>query len=279
MGQTLVTMEPFIPYYQWPEYDLESDVLPHLRPQPVGVRPLGVQWGFWPLRLEEYIGDEEPILSEGPLRLVLWRRYARTDIPAGWRRALRQTASWIEGYAELERDYRQAWSKTARHDAKRWERESPGIYAIEEVSFDEFSRSYLSSQVGRKLQDSRLQVLGRKLKGPHSRSVRLIAARHLPTGELVAGMGLIESASLRRSFYYCGFFRGSGAKDGAMTGLIDYWLKDCVSRGFVHAHMGQFWMPGESEDRKGFSRFKEKFGMKYATCQAPLWRLAGRKFF
>ena len=271
-------MDPFIPYYQWPEYDLINDIPPHLHRKEMGVSPRGKQWGWWPLYFEEYATDKEPQwdASAGPLRLVVWRRYRRSDIPPGWFTVGRQR-SWMEGYADITPDYRSTWSESARRDAKRWRERSSGIYRIEPVSFDEFAGAYLLSQAGKKLSDSRLNIMRRKMSGEQSRAVRLVGVRHIETGELAAGMGIIDSKTYKESLYYCGFFGGQYAHDKPMTGLIDWWFADSQEKGLSRLHFGQFWIPGEPDERRGFSNFKAKFGITYVACQPPLWRIKGGK--
>lgn len=236
---------------------------------------------MWPLYFEEYVGDNEPVihpsLSE-PARIVLWRRCTTTGTVPGWI-TLSRKPSWMEGYADITPEYRATWSKSARYDANKWHRDSAGKHAIERVSFEEFSKAYLASSVGKRLEDSRLQVMRRKSLGAYAESVSFVVARHLESGETVAGMGIIDSQSRDESFYYCGFFRSSGAKSNAMTGLIDHWFKSSLERGFVRLHFGQFWIQGESLDRRGFSDFKAKFGIKYIVCQPPLWRFVWGKIF
>ncbi len=274
-------MEPYVPYYQWPEYDLLNDLPEHLHRSLVGTNPVGKRWGLWPLYFEEYISDEEPVLltnPNDPPRIVLWRRFASSDPVSGWRMP-NLKPSWMEGYADVSPDYRRTWSKSARYDANKWERASAHLHTIEPVSFDEFSKAYLASSVGKKLEDSRLQVIKRKSLGVHANSVSFIAARHIESGEIVAGMGIITSESRKQSFYYCGFYRDSGATSNAMTGLIDHWFKTSLERGFTRLHFGQFWIPGESPERRGFSDFKAKFGIAYAQCQTPLWRFVWGRIF
>jgi hypothetical protein len=274
-------MKSFVPYYQWPEYDLSDDIPPTLHRKKVGQSPRGKQWGRWPLYFEEYAGDEEPQwpgTSDDPPRIVAWRRYSRTDIPPGWLEASRKP-SWMEGYADISADYRSAWSESARRDAKKWRARSADTYQIGPVSFGEFARAYLLSQAGRKLSDSRLQVMSRKMSGEQSHAARLVGVRHAESGELAAGMGIIDSKTHRESLYYCGFFSERYAQDKPMTGLIDHWFESSQEKGFTRLHFGQFWIPGESPERRGFSNFKAKFGITYVVCRPPLWRLKPGKLF
>lgn len=258
-------------YEEWPEYDLAADIAPLFHPRRIEARSRGVHWNFGPLHFEYHVGDNEPAISSGPLRLITWQRITRTALPPRWH-ALWRSLRCI-GYVPLQKDvdYTVSWSESARRYLKKW-REASLAYEIAEVSYPEFEMAYRKSQVGKKLGLMMLSMVRSRLGS--ALSIRLIAARYRATGELEAGIAVMESPSSGVSYYHSGFYCETGGRDHAMAGLFDAWFAGSSRRGINYLHLGRFWKPGNPRSWKGFSEFKAKFGPTYITQPPTAWRLA-----
>ena len=118
--------EGYIPREQWPEYDLPSDAPKFLGPRLVGKTPKGMYRRLWPIVVEEYISDDEPVLEDSDPegialnRVLIWQRPTRNDVPKGWRTLSKKT-SRLEGFAEVvEEEYWKHWSESSRRYRKKW---------------------------------------------------------------------------------------------------------------------------------------------------------------
>jgi hypothetical protein len=278
--------EGFVPREQWPEYALAADVPPLLAPRVVGKRPVGMYRRFWPIVVEEYISDEEPVLADSDPsgvalnRMIIWQRLCRSDVPRGWR-VFSSEPTRLEGFAEIQQgEYWHQWSESARRYRKKWHEECLGSrYRISAVSYADFERAYKKSTVVKVVKNSLLDVIKRKLALPEGKHIELWCAESLETGEFVAGMATITSPTCHGSHYISGFVTQAAGKDPAMVGLMDHWFHISHARGVRFLHFGGFWTKGSPENWKGFSLFKSKFGLKYIACPSPLFRFQRGRLF
>ena len=276
--------EGFIPYHQWPEYDLPSDAPPFLGPRLVGKNPVGMYRRIWPIVIEEYISDKEPVLSDSDPenislnRVLLWQRLFREDIPRGWR-ALSKRSPQLEGFADLNtKDYTARWSESARRYRRKWHKEFLGNgYTIERISLEEFLKSYMQSPIKKETKSMYEEMSKRKLK--KGAGLDIWAVRHTGSGEIAAGMVYITSPSCKASYYLCGFILEKYRDTPAMVGLVDAWYERSIKNGIRFLHFGRFWQKGDPEDWKGFSLFKSKFGLNYISYPTALWRFKKGRLF
>jgi len=275
--------EGYVPHYQWPEYVLDTDVPPLLAPRLVGKNPVGMYRRFWPIVVEEYISDKEPVLADSDPekislnRIIIWQRVFHKDQPKGWR-TLRQKPPQLEGFAELGDEYWKQWSESARRYRRKWHDEFLGKeYAIENISAEEFLKHYEKSTIKSYIKKLYADIVLRKQKA--SAHIRFIAARHLPTGDIAAAMAVVDSPTHKASHYLCGFIKPEYEKAPAMVGVMDEWHARGIKHGMKFLHFGRFWQKGDPDDWKGFSLFKSKFGLRYVAYPPALWRFKGGRLF
>lgn len=286
-GPVITTLpEGFIPREQWPEYDLKSEAPAFLAPRVVGKNPVGMYRRLWPIVIEDYISDTEPILADSDPykislnRALIWQRLNRTDIPRGWY-CFSKTSNKLEGYAELfpNKEYWTAWSESARRYRRKWLHEYAATHTIERVSFEEFERAYVQSPVFKIVKRALIDIIKRKLEAQHSKNVELFCARDIQSKELIAGMATITSPTCKGSHYISGFVRPDIAPESAMVGLMDHWFSQSKERGIRFLSFGGFWTKGNPHNWKGFSEFKAKFGLFYIKFPPILIRFARGRLF
>ena len=276
--------EGFTPYQQWPEYDLVSDAPPLVGPRLVGVRPKGMYRRLWPIVVEEYFSDDEPVLTDSDPegksfnRMLVWRRIFRTTTPPGWYRPSKNSPR-IEGFATLDvEDYHTRWSESARRYYKKWHREYLNkTYVIERITADEFTTTYKKSTLKKYVRDMYLGLIARKVAA--RAGLEFWGARHIESGETAAAMAVITSTSVGASYYLCGCILRAHADAPLMVGLLDNWHKIGREQNLQYLHFGLFWQKGDPTEWKGFSIFKSKFGLSYIAYPPTLMRLARGKLF
>jgi hypothetical protein len=288
MYEPVITEAPegFLPREQWPEYSLAEDAPAFLGPRIVGRDPKGMYRRFWPIVVEEYISDKEPVLADSDPngislnRMLIWQRIFNTDTPKGWR-AFSKKMTRLDGFAELtESDYWKGWSESARRYRKKWLAEHvEKTYVIEKASYAEFRDAYKRSTIKKDIQNVFLEIIKRKLASPYAEHVELWCVRTIETKKIVAGMATVTSQSCRSSHYISGFITKEGGPDPVMVGLMDNWYKVSRARDIRFLHFGGFWVPGCPKEWKGFSVFKAKFGLKYVMYPPALFRFVRGRLF
>ena len=286
MYGTIVTEAPegFVPYHQWPEYSLVSDVPTFLAPRKVGIDPVGMYRRFWPLVVEEYISDKEPVLADSDPegislnRALIWQRLFRTDTPGGWR-VFSQKPPQLEGFVLLDRaDYFTTWSESARRYRKKWrENFLDRKFTVEKISAEEFKTNYTASDIKPLIRKLYTDTVARKLAG--GAPMQFFAAREIHTKIIAAAMAVVNSPTHKGSHYLCGFISQKYEHVPAMVGLMDTWHETSLATGIRFLHFGRFWQKGDPEDWKGFSTFKAKFGLQYISYPPALWRFVRGRLF
>lgn len=282
----LLTQAPegFVLYYQWPEYDLESDAPPFMRPYSTGKDPKGLNRGIWPIVIEEYVSDKEPVLADSDPggtarnRIVVWQRVFKQDASADWKLFFIKDKR-LEGFAIVDgKDYTARWSESARRYLRKWKKEyEHTAYQIEPATLEVFLAGYAQGSVRKDIRAMYTSTLERKVA--RGANVDLWIVRHLSSGDIAAGMAFINSPSCKGSYYLCGFVSPSHEHVPAMIGLIDAWYQRAHAQGIRFLHFGRFWQKGDPKDWKGFSQFKAKFGLRYIAFPPALSRFMPGKFF
>ncbi len=268
---------------QWPEYLVPSDTPEFMHPHKVGTIPAGKRWGIWPLIFERYISDIEPNFSgataeaKRTFTIIIWRRPSRTDVPKGWYRFSKKP-SYLDGFADLStlHPYYSSWDTSTKRYRNKWIRElKDTIYRIEQISYKEFEQEYLKSSVSKKAGRFQLDILSRMLGNDFNKKfVTLWGARHVASGELRAGMAVVDSPTYASSYYQAGFICPSAGHDPLMIGLMDHWYQHAAAKGIRYLLFGGFWHPGKDPKIwKGYSAFKAKFGLSYILYTPELFRI------
>jgi hypothetical protein len=283
----VITQAPngFVPYHQWPEYGLAADVPLFLKPRVTGKDPVGMYRRFWPIVIEEYISDKEPVLKDSDPegiaanRMIIWQRLFRTDAPPqGWR-VYGHKPMQLEGFAIVDdANYQARWSESARRYARKWDAQYVGKeFTIEDITEEEFLSHYKHSDIKPYIRKIYAEMVARKrASGAH---IRFIGARHLASKDIAAAMAVIDSPTHSGSHYLCGFIKKQYEDVPAMVGLMDAWYAQCLERGIRFLHFGRFWQEGDPYEWKGFSLFKAKFGLHYISYPPALWQFVRGRLF
>ncbi len=228
------------------------------------------------------MSDADPDLSlsesitPAPFRFVIWRRILRTDVPKGWLQ-WGSKMSALKGYCRVPPtgDVRVNWSRTVKYKALVWRKKFLNKdFEIVDTSWDEFSRGYSKSLVHKKLYGLLMRGFG-GLYRDRPENVNLWGVRHVPTGKIVAGLGVLNSPSSRSSYYSIGFYLPGFKEVPLMVGLFDHWFQYSQMNNIDLLQLGGFWQKGDPKEWKGYSTFKSKFGTEYVEYQPKLVRILG----
>ncbi len=101
---------------------------------------------------------------------------------------------------------------------------------------------------------------------------------------MLAGFVCHDIPEAKQSRHLMSFIHPTAKSTPIGVGLMDEWFKYAIAQGFAFLDFGVFWMPGDPESWKGFSRFKGQFGITYVEYPRARLRRAGswrnmRKFF
>src|SRR5688572_4736029 len=139
----------YAPYRSCPEYfRREAAVMPGT--SLVGKeRAWGVSWRHGPFRFEKYVGDAEPARdASGPLRLVIWQRLTRKDVPAGWTAGPMDMGFRMTGFVEAGDGFERSWSSHARRHASRWRKlAAAGEREIVDLSLEEYLAAHAKADL------------------------------------------------------------------------------------------------------------------------------------
>ncbi len=234
---------------------------------------IGRSWSFGPIHFERYDSDKEPVITKASYaRIIFWRPFTKTDIPDGWKRDW--TASELIkqiGFAHISKnkDYFADWERNAKCDRNKWFNRKE--FEIVEVDYETFLREYPQDGNYKKIRAFTLGNVKRKIKffGP---AVHFFAARSIVGGKIGAMVALIDMSSFNKAYYLTAFVKPDVAHCLVATGLVDHCFRFCVDRNISFLDFGCFWTPGSMSSWKGFSRFKQKFGVTLLRYPHTLWR-------
>ena len=228
-----------------------------------------MRWRHGPLSFEGYESDEEPVITEGPARMVIWQPLTRKDKPTGWHRSFIQMNFRRTGVAEITDPdhYTAGWSDHAKRHLRKWLRTQP--YRIEETQdLDEFVRAHRATQKLWLIKSDFIRIVERR-KVVHGDDTRLFVARNVDGG-VVAGFAAIDLPTQNQSHHLISFIHAEAEHTSVGTGLMDHWFKHAIARGIRFLDFGVFWTFGDPLDWRGFSRFKSQFGIHYIHRPNPL---------
>jgi hypothetical protein len=255
-------------------YQRESDSVHHIGV--AGTPPnVGASWRHGPFRFEKYVSDVEPPQDRsGPLRMVIWQRLTRTDRPQGWMRGTAGMGFRMTGFSTIDAADPKRWTSHARRHLSHWKKlVAAGQREVVRVTVDEYLAAYKHADQDRLMKAAFPAIVRQKAKA-HGERLHLICSRR-PGGPLDAGFAYLHVPEAKTSLHLTAFMGGAGKEDSASTGLIDYWFQECARVGISILDFGFFWMSGDPDDWRGFSRFKSQFGIRLMCYPLPLFRFAG----
>jgi hypothetical protein len=257
----------FRPLRQWSDLNTFESIPKFFQPSRIGEVVRGSYWRLWPFSFEQYEGDTEPVLQplsidqKKPLRIIMWQRTSRSDVPKGWI-AFTERPAYKIGFIPLTKNYYQTWSETLRRSRKKFLTEYSSQYSLEEVSFEEFREAYRKSTLPLTLKDGMLYEIDFRARNPRTK-MTFLGARRISDRRIMAGVAHLRSSSLPLSYYQGGFFLPEVRDEPLMTGLFDRWFESSVGAGVKFIDLGNFWKKGEDGSWKGFSLFKAKCNPLY----------------
>ena len=237
-----------------------------------------VQWRHGPFRFERFMSDAEPAHERtGLLRLRIWQRLSRQDVPAGWWRAPEDMGIRMTGFATLEGDDERTWSAHARRHLARWRKlAAAGERELVELTLDEYLAAYALAD-----QDALMKLAYPKVVREWARAqgerMRFFGSRR-HKGPIDSGLAFMHVPEAGQSVHVAAFIGGDAKGDSAATGLVAKWFDECRVARLRYLDFGFFWAPGDPRDWRGFSRFKSQFGVRLLRYPRPLIRLAGSLF-
>lgn len=270
------TERNYRPLRQWPDLNTFESIPRYFHPARIGEKPRGCYWTLWPFSFEQYEGDDEPAVAplledkKKPIRIVMWQRMGRLDVPKKWI-AFSDRPAYKIGFIPLQKEYWREWSETGKRDRKRFFAESAQVYSLEEVGFEEFKKAYKKSTLPLTLKDGMLYEIDFRLKNPKT-EMKFLVARRKRDGKVVAGVAHLRSRALPLAYYQGGFFLPEVRDEPLMTGLFDRWFSESLESGVQFVDLGNFWKSGEDSSWKGFSIFKAKFNPLYFFLPPTLYQ-------
>lgn len=267
-------MPGFLPFHAVPEL-LGREVA--LQPKQQFVRGEGYggrRWKVGPVGFEMYYSDYEPTIEDGKgFRIIYWQTIARRDVPPGWRRTLVMHNYRKTGYAPVgEADgYWKGWSSHAIRHRKKWLAHPDA--EIREVPVGEFASVYehggtLDWMTKRMF----IWMLKRKAEAHGDRLHCLLAVT--PEGKSIAGLAVLDVPESKTAVHVIAFYTKEARHSSVNYGLVDYWFKDAIQKGWKYLDFDVFRGPKDPRSWEGYSRFKGQFGTKFILYPNTLTRIA-----
>lgn len=240
-----------------------------------GKNAWGVAWRHGPFRFEKYVGDVEPEHGpSGPLRVAIWQRLARRDVPRGWLAGPMAMGYRMTGIAVPAPDAERSWTSHARRHAARWRKlAAAGEREVLDLGLDDYLAAHARADLDPYVKLAYPGMLRAKAKA-HGPLLRFVGSRRRG-GPIDAGLAFLQVPEARHSVHVAAFVGGAAMADSASTGLIIRWFDACRDEGVAFMDLGFFWAPGDPRDWRGFSRFKSGFGVRPVLYPPPLFRLRG----
>ncbi len=234
---------------------------------------IGRSWKFGPIHFEQYNSDEEPAITPVTyLRIIFWHPFTRTDIPKGWHR------DWFDasmvgqiGFARVKGPaYWENWENDAKRNRNRWLNQQ-NEFEIVSLDYQTFVHEYPKKGVYKKIRGFALGNLERKLK-QFGRDIHFFAARNKASGVIGAMVAMIDLRQYNKAYYLTAFVKPEMAHARLAVGLIDYCFKFCLKNNIEFFDFGAYFVPSSPASWKGFSYFKQKFGVTLVRYPRPLWK-------
>lgn len=234
----------------------------------------GIRRFAGPLTIDQYIGEEEPThLPKLPgLHITLWQPLERSTIPPGWRRWITRGTRRLTGFAKIpaEGPYDTPWSEHAKRHIKRWQKQTS--HEIRDVDTETYIAAFERCGKRRSLVQAFSGDIRHKAKA-HGDRLRLRAAIDKTSGDVVAGFASLWIPEIKQTFHLTSFITPTGRDTPAAFGLVNDAFSIAQSRGDRFFEFDGFWAPGDPPNWKGFSRFKDQFGVYYVLWPRPLVRV------
>ncbi len=107
----------------------------------------------------------------------------------------------------------------------------------------------------------------------HGTRLHLFGAREKSTGDILAGLAVLDIPENRSSVHMIAFVHPRAMATSVSVGLIDCWFQHALKQGIAYLDFDLFWAPGDPRAWKGFSRFKSQFGTRFIHYPHPFLRI------
>jgi len=234
---------------------------------------LGRAWRHGPIHFELYVSDIEPtIISTPHFRIILWQPITKLETPKHWHHLWFPTEiSRQIGFAQITGpSYWRAWTKNAQRDRTIWLNNKE--FEIITSDYLTFLREYPCVGTYKPIRQVILNILKNKIDHLSS-SIHFFAAQHIKSNKISAMVALIKLPHVNKAIYLSAFVKPEWQHSLCSTGLIDHCFRFCLEHNIEFLDFGAFWAPGSPSSWKGFSRFKQKFGVTLIRYPSMLWRV------
>ena len=210
--------------------------------------------------------EPQPIAKRS---LIVLQEWVPARHPTGLRGWLPLGILPTRAFTELSTDYKSSWGSQAVRHFKAFTRSGAKLRL---GTKDDVLALYATSQVPKSLQPVFLSLLDNHLK-THPQDIDILVAEHdgRPIGCLVAG----NCDEIRESEYMIGAFDPAYAKQQPMNGLMDWWFRRSLERGYKRVNFGAIDHPPRwpFSPIYGYSFYKIQFGVSRVWFPASYWRV------
>ena len=232
-----------------------------------------------PLTTEEYVSVIEPVTTSTSLFTYLHWQPLTALKKEGW---IHNPFFIIDHYqkgigviTEQNKDsYWASWSEHARRHRKKWLQDER--FEMIDVNFEAFEQAYhTAGRLNWFQRKECMWILGYHAK-KHPENVRLFGAREKATGEIVAGLALIQYKDIKQSLHNTSFINKRVRQTAVGVGLIDHWYNRGIEEGIRFFNFGNVWKKGDPVAWKGYSKFKRQFDLYLLRYPTPLVKFIWR---
>lgn len=263
----------FLPYHAIPALLEREMVLQPAQTFLQGDGYAGRRWKVGPAGFEFYYSDTEPHIEQMKgARIIYWQTLTRMDVPTGWRRARTMHSFQKTGYAPVGtlENYWAEWSSHALRHRKKWLAHPDA--EIREVPVDEFAIAYeRGGTLDWMTKRMFVWMLKRKAEA-HGELLHCLLAV-TPGGEAIAGLAVLDIPEAKTALHVIAFYTKAARHSSVNYGLVDYWFKDAIQKGWKYLDFDVFRGPTESRAWEGYSRFKGQFGTRFILYPKTLTRI------
>ncbi len=241
---------------------------------------LGLHLTAGPFGYEEYITDEEPVSeSSSFLTWVHWQPYT-TKKKHGWFHTnpliIDRYQKGIGVINEQNKDsYWKDWSDHAIRHRTKWLKDDR--YEMADVGLEEFTKAYHATKRLNWFTRTECMWLLKFHMEHYPEDVRLFGARDKKTGEIIAGLAVIQYKDIQQSLHTTSFIHKNVRQTAVGVGLIDHWYKQGIEEGIRFFNFGNVWKKGDTYAWKGYSKFKRQFNLHLILYPKPLAKFVWRK--
>ena len=230
---------------------------------------------FWRLfAIEWYSSDQEPtIIPWKGVRLIVWHPITQVNPKKGWWRNFLTRSGWQLqlGFAKNSERYWDSWSKHAKRHREKWQKDAQ--YVLHKATIDEFEKTYLASgKLDFLLRTGFMRVV-RFHWEKHPENLDLYLVKDTQKEKDIAGLATVNYFDISQSRHTISFICEEAQKTSVGYGLIDNWFLQTGKVGIKYLDFGVVWKKGNPRAWKGYSNFKQQFGLQLISYPRSYFKL------